>query len=724
VRKLIGCLVLLVGVGGLGFVAATQNAVRMQAAIAANAQATVTSARYSVQTQVTGRDVSVTGIVVDQTELAVLQAMLISLDGVRVVDVSGVQTLPVADPYVLTAIRQVAGAITISGVIPSDADRDALIEKSDDLHVDLSLAAGVPDTDWVDVAGLGLIALSHLKYGELTLIDRTLTLRGLVRNPDELDATLNRLKDLPEAYSLITEIDVEDDGTPLRLSLTLRDDVATGEGKLPSDITASAIAGIFGTRDGVAITQSVISASDPQWPVVARTAMEGLSQLIDGVLEMTGRDVSLTGTGTPNGIAQAGTLLAALPDTYTVTVELGLWDDGAPLEFTMQWDGSVASASGKYPAGFVLRDPVGVAVANAGANSFRPAETARFGTNAAVGTSALGLLSTGTLRVNETAITLTGTAVSPQVGLALDSALSNAAPDTEITREITYLDDGSPAAWTLTYDAANGAIIEGRLPSGLAIGDIDLALGLDVISGTPATALDDNDLGSSMETLRIVAEYLPEVETLIFARSEDQNALDLVLSPGVDLDLVANDLADRLPTDVAFSLSPPEDLPDTGTTRTNTATGHDEIFTDGFWLPYVVFDTDVDVAACAVQTLNILERGQIGFLSSSARLDATSIRTINALAAVVLPCVAADLTLEVGGHTDASGAELTNNDLSQDRANAVRAALVARGVPEIALTAFGFGQTQPIAENTTPEGRAANRRTDITWFAVGALRDP
>jgi OOP family OmpA-OmpF porin len=660
----------------------------------------------------------------DQTELALLQAMLKSVDGVRVVDVSGVGALQLVDLYALTATRKIDGSTALSGVIPSDADRGKLTENIAALTLDLTLAAGVPDADWVDVAGLGLTALGTLKYGEMTLSDRTLLLRGLVRSPDELDATLSGLERLPEAYSLNAEIDVEDDGRPFRLMLTLRDGVVTGEGKFPSDITATAIEEFFGTGESIAIDQAVIPAFDPQWPVVARTAMQGLSQLIDGVLEIERRNVSLSGTGTPDGIAQVDTLLATLPETYSVSVDIGLWDDGAPLEFIMQWDGNVASASGKYPAGFTLRDLAGVDVANAGTTSFRPAETTAFSTNAAVGTLALGLMSTGTLRVTETHIMLTGTVVSPQVGLAMDEALTSAAPDTEVTREITYLDDGSPAAWTLTYDAATGAMIEGRLPVGLAIGDLDLALGLDVISGTPATALDDTDVGSSVETLKIVAGYLPELEALIYARDADQSALDLVLSPGVDLDLVANDLAERLPTDVALSLSPLEDLPERGTTRTNAGTGLDERFTDGFWLPNVVFEGDVDVATCAAQTLNILERGQIEFLSSSARLDATSIRTINALAAVVLPCVAADLTLEIGGYTDSSGDELTNNALSQDRANAVRAALIVRGVPEIAMTAFGFGQTQPIADNETPEGRAANRRTNITWFAAGALRDP
>jgi len=304
----------------------------------------------------------------------------------------------------------------------------------------------------------------------------------------------------------------------------------------------------------------------------------------------------------------------------------------------------------------------------------------------------------------------------------MDSALANAVGGTAITRDLIYLDDGSPSAWTLTYDAATGAQIEGRLPVGLGVDDLSQGLGVADIAGSVGTALEDENIGTSLDTLQIVATYLPEIETMTYAREGDLSVLDLVLSPGVDLDLVANDLAERLPADLGFALSPLEDFPVNGTTRTNAATGLDEAFSDGFWLPSFEFATDVD--GCSAQTASVLERSQIGFLPGSARLDATSIRAINALAAVVLPCVSTDLTLEIGGHTDATGDELENLELSQARAQAVQDALIARGVPTVAITAYGFGQSQPVADNETPEGRAANRRTDITWFAPGALRDP
>ncbi len=64
----------------------------------------------------------------------------------------------------------------------------------------------------------------------------------------------------------------------------------------------------------------------------------------------------------------------------------------------------------------------------------------------------------------------------------------------------------------------------------------------------------------------------------------------------------------------------------------------------------------------------------------------------------------------VEGHTDSQGADAANMTLSQRRADAVRKYLVDHGVAATRLTAKGFGETQPIADNTTKEGRALNRR--------------
>jgi outer membrane protein OmpA-like peptidoglycan-associated protein len=69
--------------------------------------------------------------------------------------------------------------------------------------------------------------------------------------------------------------------------------------------------------------------------------------------------------------------------------------------------------------------------------------------------------------------------------------------------------------------------------------------------------------------------------------------------------------------------------------------------------------------------------------------------------------------LVVEGHTDAVGNRDNNLALSQARANAVRDALIARGLAAERIDAFGFGESRPIADNVSEAGRSKNRRIVI-----------
>ena len=72
------------------------------------------------------------------------------------------------------------------------------------------------------------------------------------------------------------------------------------------------------------------------------------------------------------------------------------------------------------------------------------------------------------------------------------------------------------------------------------------------------------------------------------------------------------------------------------------------------------------------------------------------------------------LHIQINGHTDNSGKAADNKTLSENRAKAVTNYLISKGIAQGRLTSKGFGDTQPVADNASPEGRAKNRRTELS----------
>ncbi|MGY6410927.1 MAG: OmpA family protein [Alkalilacustris sp.] len=114
---------------------------------------------------------------------------------------------------------------------------------------------------------------------------------------------------------------------------------------------------------------------------------------------------------------------------------------------------------------------------------------------------------------------------------------------------------------------------------------------------------------------------------------------------------------------------------------------------------------------CVARIETILARQKITFAPGSARIQGAAAETLDEIAEVLQECGA--LPLEIAGHTDSQGRAEMNLALSQRRADAVREGLAQRRVLVADITAVGYGQTRPIADNATAAGREANRRIEI-----------
>ena len=132
----------------------------------------------------------------------------------------------------------------------------------------------------------------------------------------------------------------------------------------------------------------------------------------------------------------------------------------------------------------------------------------------------------------------------------------------------------------------------------------------------------------------------------------------------------------------------------------------------------VTYDKQLDPLAalptpqdCIEAVDTVLIKQKITFTPGSAEVDAASGKVMQALAVALKGCNG--IQIEIGGYTDSQGSEEGNRALSQARAEAVLVALQGRQVDVSGMVAKGYGEADPIGDNTTESGRESNRRIEF-----------
>ncbi|MEP5153701.1 OmpA family protein [Planktotalea sp.] len=452
-------------------------------------------------------------------------------------------------------------------------------------------------------------------------------------------------------------------------------------------------------------------ALDMQSAITER-AVTATANSVHGVqTQINGRDIRVTGLA--DSEAERDSLLGALNDVKgrrVVRDDLEVLPTADPYTIAGTRKAGQTLLQGNVPTEAARAELGETAVS--GVEGLTLASGAPAGWQAAIG-SGLGTLSQmdeGSVSLTGTDMRLTGLVDTPQDRDALVAMLDLPEGYT-LTNDIETRDDGKPIAYDVNFDAARGLSVDGKLPKGLDLAQIGDALGVSAITGEAKAGI-MGDGSADLAILGKLKNWLPEMQTAQISISDAGTNVTGTAEVGVNAALVEATLKEELDGAATLSLAASNAKPDDGATRINAATGQDERFEYGAWLPNISFTPSLET--CAEQTDALLAKTKINFLSGSADLGPRSLRAINGMAAIVGRCVReAGLVAELGGHTDNTGSG--NFELSAARAEAVRDAMIARGIDGEALSSAGFGPSKPIADNATAEGRAANRRTTVLW---------
>jgi len=120
----------------------------------------------------------------------------------------------------------------------------------------------------------------------------------------------------------------------------------------------------------------------------------------------------------------------------------------------------------------------------------------------------------------------------------------------------------------------------------------------------------------------------------------------------------------------------------------------------------ITFEYKLTIVPPKVYTLN-----NVFFDTGKATLKPESSKELNELAEYMQ--LKKSMVVEIAGHTDNVGNKDANQKLSEDRSNAVRNYLIKKGIAAERIVAKGYGDTQPVADNSTDAGKQKNRRTEV-----------
>lgn len=747
-RAILFAVVVLAGVGWAAWVLAVRATAWFEAATVAELDGALDAAGLDwAGIAADGLNVTLSGAAPDETSRFRAHEIVRQIvTDARITDATTLaEAAPLAPPSFALELLRNEDDISLIGLVPEAGGRDviraALGAGGLDEHVtDMLEAASDPaPAGWREALGYGLALVAELPRAKVSVAPGKVGVIAVADSDAERAALVARLeRGAPQGVALDLDISAPRPViAPFAFDATLADGrLAVSACSADSDDAAARIvaAAQAAGLDGAADCAVGLGAPSPDWAAAIERGLAALSDLGGGRFVLRDLSAELTApedTAPERLAAVSDALDRGLPDVFqlatVVPPRMETTADGdlvyAPEFVARLGDDGVVRLAGP------VRDAAsGTAIASVAASLFGhervidetavdPALPDGWPVRVLAGVEALARLREGTLTVTPAAVSLDGWGIEPGLSALLRNQLAAKVGAAETIVDVTFNADAARAAALAARPRPE--ICADQIAAILADGSIRFTQGsseiapesrgviaaiADVLRGCPGAEFEIAGYTDSQGN-PAVNQALSEARAEAVVAALEASDLPLVRlhargygaeRPVADNATEAGRAQNRR---IEFVLAPPGGFP------------AEASLPEGPLPPL-----DPATATCAAGIADILGSESIQFAAGSATIAPESRATIDRLRDALEGCP--DAAFEIGGHTDSQGSESGNQRLSEDRARAVLGALRSDALPLLAMTAKGYGESEPVADNDTEEGRAQNRRIAFTLPAL------
>lgn len=657
-----------------------------------------------------GRDGAVAGKALDDNDAGRALTSVRSVWGVRVADdESGL--VDRVDRFTWAATSRGDGRIELKGFVPTDELRSAVVGNARSLFPEseivdqMKIARGAPDRDlWLTGAKFSLRQLAQLKRGSAELNALDLSIVGqAASSPNYRRVKTALASDMPKGVKLKLDKVTPPVAAPYRWAAKAEGGRVILSGYMPSDNerqkTQNRVKALF--HDTRLEDASEIAVGEPDgFATTVEIVLEQLAALNSGDADLKGKDLVFRGEAAdePTATAVRRKLRLGVPQHFKVIEQIRYPRQEAPASgsgyvMAVEHEGGTVEVSGMVPsaaarAAFV--DAVKGRFPNTDVNDrTQIVEGAPEGWQQCVvaGLAALPKLKTGKSVLNDRTLTVTGTTDDYGLAQTLPADVKAASGQTcEAITNIAFTGKfKTDLTWTARRDQGGLVTLEGEVPDEATRNRIldtahDLFAGMSISDRMRIVGAPPEPWLSAARTGLTELSHLRRGEVSIDGK-------ELMLKGAADSERTANEVRQAIAANVPGGF--------TGRHQIEILSG-DERAAD----------------SCQVLMREASAAGTINFERASADLTRDSATTLRELAKIANQCPR--FRIEIEGHTDAEGTDERNQRLSDRRAASVASFLAKQGVEASRLVTVGYGATRPIADNSTAEGRARNRRIEFT----------